>query len=358
LSQRHHRIAGACASLALGLLTMQGYAADAPSSGPAGLPKAPVPVANSKLARVLHVGPKGQYSAPSLAAAAARDGDTIEIAGGEYPGDVAVWTANRIKIVGVGGRPHIKADGRNAEGKGTWVIRGEGTLVDNVELSGSKVPDRNGAAIRLEGRNFVLRNSYIHDNENGLLTNPNPASEVLIDHCEFARNGGSEGQTHNVYVGEIGKLTVQQSYLHHAIVGHNLKSRAAVNVLSENRFADEADGRASYEVEFPIGGQVLMTLNVIQKGPNAENSALVSFGAEGLAQRKHEFIAKRNTFVGQRPNGSRFIVFAPGVTSIDISGNVFAGRGTLPEVSDVKANNTVQSGMPSNADWKPSGFRP
>ena len=307
--------------------------------------------------RALRVGPSADYTTPSAAAAVARDGDTIEIAAAEYRGDVAVWSANRLKIIGTGGRPHLKADGKSVEGKAIWVIRGEDTTIENIEFSGANVPDKNGAAIRLEGRNLIIRNSFFHDNENGLLTGPNPTSELVIDHCEFARNGGGEGQTHNLYVGAIAKLTVRQSYLHHAIVGHNLKSRAAISVITDNRLADEADGRASYEADFPNGGQVLLAFNVIQKGPNADNSALVSYGAEGLSTGKNAFIAKGNTFVSQRPNGARFIVIAPGVATTDINSNVFAGKGSLPDIAGVRAKNAIQSEMPGNVDWKPDGFR-
>ena len=308
-------------------------------------------------ARTLRVGPAAEYAAPGAAAAAARDGDTIEIAAGEYRGDVAVWRSNRLKIVGVGGRPHIKADGQSAEGKGVWVIKGEDTQVDNVEISGARVPDKNGAAIRLEGRNLIVRNSFFHDGENGILTGADEHSEVVIDRCEFARNGDGQGYAHNVYIGAIAKLTVRLSYLHHAVGGHNLKSRAAISLVSDNRLADEGDGRASYEADFPNGGQVTLAFNVIQKGPGAPNSTLVSYGAEGLSNGKNSFVAKGNTFVSQRPAGARFIAIVPGANPVDINGNVFAGPGSLPDIAGVKSKNAVQNEMPGNVDWKPEGTR-
>lgn len=311
----------------------------------------------SSHAATLRVGPQSELKVPSAAAKLARDGDTIEIETGEYRGDVAVWTANWLKIIGRASRPHLTAEGRSAEAKAIWVIRGNDTLVENIEFSGAKVPDRNGAGIRFEGRNLTLRNAYFHDNENGLLTGANPASEILIEHCEFARNGSGDGQSHNVYVGAIAKLTIRQSYLHHAITGHNLKSRAVINVISNNRFADEADGRASYQVEFPNGGQVLMSANVIQKGNAAENWTLVSYGAEGLKTGPHQFIARGNTFINQRSNGGRFIQLAQGVESVEISSNLFAGNAGLPDVAGLKENNTVQKEMPRNINWKPEGFR-
>jgi len=323
-----------------------------------GVPVLPVPPGPLDVnARTLRVGPTAEYATPGAAAAAARDGDTVEIASGDYLGDVAVWNANRLRIVGGDPRPHIRAQGRDAQGKGIWVIRGDENVVENVELSGARVPDRNGAAIRLEGRSLVLRNCYVHDNENGLLTGANATSEITIDHCEFARNGGGDGFTHNIYVGNVAKLTVTNSYLHHAVVGHNLKSRAKVTLVSDSRLADEGDGRASYEADFPNGGRVTLAFNIFQKGNAAENPTLVSYGAEGLStDGTHELVAKGNTFVSQRPSGTRFLFIAPG-TQTTINGNVFAGPGSLPDMAGVRANNAVQREMPGNVDLKPEGFR-
>lgn len=324
-------------------------AADAPhTASPSG--------AASAGSRILRVGPRGEYRVPSAAARAARDGDTIEIASGEYRGDVAVWSANRLRIIGVGGIAHLKADGKDAEGKAIWVIRGDDTLVENIEFSDAKVANRNGAGIRFEGGKLTVRNSFFHDNEEGILTSNDPASELVIDHSEFARNGAGDGQSHNLYAGAIAKLTVRDSYFHHAVVGHNLKSRAAVSVITNSRLSDEAEGRGSCEAEFPNGGEVTMTGNVLQKGPASRNPNLVSYGAEGLSAGKHVFVAKDNTFVNLRSTGSiQFITLAPGVPQIDISGNVFVGSGGLP--SGIRSKNRVQNMMPSNVDWKPEGFR-
>ena len=355
--------AAVAAAIAVSVFAAPDYAADsaretaqrdATRVSIAALPPASVMI---EIPRTLRVGPVAEYATPSAAAAAAHDDDTIEIAAGEYRGDVAVWRANRLKIVGTGGRPHIKAEGRSAEGKAVWVIAGEDAQVDNVEISGARVSDRNGAAIRLEGRNLIVRNSFFHDGENGILTGPNNASEVVIDHCEFARNGDGDGYAHNLYIGAIAKFTITQSYLHHAVGGHNLKSRAAISLVSDNRLADESDGGASYEADFPNGGQVLFAFNVIQKGPNANNSVMVSYGTEGLSKEKNSFVAKGNTFLGQRPQGTRFIFIAPGAVTVDINGNVFAGNGSLPEVPGIKAKNAVQDEMPGNVDWKPEGLR-
>ena len=335
--------------------------APAPSPSPPanvivpGVPVLPTPADIN--ARTLHVGPRGEYATPSAAAAAAHDGDTVEIASGDYHGDVAMWTANRLKIVGGDPRPRVFADGKDMQGKGIWVIRGDDVSIEQVEMSGAHVADHNGAAIRLEGRNLTLRNAYLHDNENGLLTGASPTSEIVVDHCEFARNGNGAGLTHNIYVGAVARVTISKSYLHHAIGGHNLKSRALATLVTDSRLADEADGRASYEADFPNGGRVTLAFNIFQKGPNAENATLVSYGAEGLAaDGVNEIVVKGNTFVSQRSNGTRFLFIAPGTRSANVNGNVFAGPASLPDLPAIKANNAVQREMPGNVDLKPDGF--
>ena len=84
-------------------------------------------------------------------------------------------------------------------------------------------------------------------------------------------------------------------------------------MLSDSRLADESDGRASYEADFPNGGRVTLAFNIFQKGTAAENPTLVSYGAEGLSSDgTHELVAKGNTFISQRPGGTRFMFIAPG----------------------------------------------
>jgi hypothetical protein len=188
-------------------------------------------------AATLSVGAGKPYATPCRAFAAAKAGDIVQIyAGATYYGDVCgIYTSN-LTIRGVNGRPRIDAAGKNAMGKGTWVVVGSNVTVENVEMLGAKVADRNGAALRLEGTNFTLRKSFIHDNENGILSGANANSNILIENTEFGHNGYGTGQTHNLYIGAVRSLTFRYNYSHDARVGHNLKSRAATNTIAYNRF--------------------------------------------------------------------------------------------------------------------------
>jgi hypothetical protein len=294
-------------------------AADAPSERPA-----------AGRARVLSVGYDKKFLTPSVAARFAKDGDVIEIDAGNYDGDAAVWTQNNLTIHAVRGRAHLRANGAHAEGKGIWVVKGNNVTIENVEFSGAKVADGNGAGIRLQGANLTLRNCSFHDNETGLLTGHNRDSEILIEHSEFARNGTGKGRTHNIYVGQVKSFTLRYSYVRHAIVGHNVKTRAAENYVLYNRIMDEQTGNSSYLIDFSNGGRAYVIGNLLQQGPRAENYTLLSYSAEGLKHSVNALYVVNNTFVNERPEGGNFISIRPGADEVKIVNNIFVGRGSVP----------------------------
>jgi hypothetical protein len=290
---------------------------------------------------VLRVGAKRELKRPSAAAQIARDGDVVEIDAGIYDGDAASWLQNRLTIRGVGGRPHLRAAGAHAEGKAIWVIKGNDNMIEGLEFSGAKVPDRNGAGIRLEGAGLTVRDCYFHDNENGILTGANPASDIVVEHSEFARNGFGDGQSHNLYIGGGRTFTLRFSYVHHALVGHDVKSRALRNHITYNRIMDENDGRSSYSIEFPNGGLSFVIGNVIQQGPAAENPTIVSYGAEGLLHPLNEIYFVNNTVVNDLPAGGSFLFVRAGTDATRIVNNVFSGRGDVLSGPGELRNNLV-----------------
>ena len=188
-------------------------------------------------AATLCVGPGQPYATPCAAIARAVGGDVVEIAGANtYSGNVCTVAASHLTIRGVNGRPRIDAARRNAAGKGTWVITGSNVVIEKVEMLGAKAPDQNGAALRLESTHFTLRNSYLHDNENGIMSGVNTASDILIEGTEFGHNGFGTGYFHNLYTGNARSLTFRFNYSHDAHVDHNLKSRAQTTRLCTTAF--------------------------------------------------------------------------------------------------------------------------
>lgn len=279
-------------------------------------------------AGTLRVGPGEAISTIAEASRKARDGDVVEIVGGTYPGDVAVWEQRRLTIRGVSGRPRLVAAGRIAEGKGIWVMRGGDFEVDNVAFEGARGPNLNGSGIRLEAGHLRVRNCLFVNNEMGILTANEDGISLDVEDSEFAHGVSIEGPriSHLLYAGQIGRLEVSGSYFHHGRVGHLLKSRAAVSRVRYSRFSDEAGGQASYEMDFPEGGQVLLLGNIVWQGAATENRRMIAFGAEGLRGDPHQLVMVANTLVDDVPGGGEFVaIWTPERVRVFAAGNLLLG---------------------------------
>jgi len=334
--------------------TLAQLAAPAATAPSATVPGNPVPSGT-----VRAVGPGKPYATPCKAFAAAVHGDTIEIdAAGTYSGDVCAIQRDNLTIRGVNGRPKIDAAGMNALGKGIWVVAGANTVIENVEMFGARVPDRNGAAIRLDGRHLTLRNSYLHENEMGILTNNDGVSHIVIENSEFAGNGFSDGYSHNVYIGHVASLVFRGNYSHDARVGHNLKTRAETNTIVYNRFSSSGAGEPSYEIDMPNAGLAYVIGNVIQQPAANQNASLISFGAEGATNARKELYVVNNTFINDARSGT-FIVVGTGVTTpVLIQNNIFAGAGTITNQYGAIDRNNVKALTPAFTDRAAYDLRP
>ncbi|WKJ88975.1 right-handed parallel beta-helix repeat-containing protein [Methylomonas montana] len=256
----------------------------------------------------LQVGPRRALSLPSEAARLAKDGDTVEIEAGLYSGDVASWPQHRLTLRGVGARAHLEAMGKSAEDKAIWLIKGNDVHVENIEFSGATAPTLNGAGIRFEGTNLSLKNCHFHHNQMGILTGANAASDILIEGSEFNDNTvnykhhGKLG--HNIYIGNIHRFTLRNSYIHDAETGHNVKSRARQNYLLYNRINDERNG-SSYLVDLADGGDAYLIGNLFHQSVGSENAAMLAFAAEhNQTEPSQQLYLVNNTFVNDHPGGS------------------------------------------------------
>ena len=300
-----------------------------------------LPVSSSVFASTLSVGPGKRFPMPCSALTTAADGDTVEIdAAGSYNGDVCVIRANNLTIRGVNGRPKITAGGQNAVGKGTWVLYGANTTIDNVEMSGAAVPDQNGASVRLDAPNLTLRNSYLHHNENGLMTNGDPQSNVVIEDSEFSDNGLGTGYTHNVYIGNINSLVFRGSYSHDANVGHNLKSRARTNTIVYSRFSSSYN-QPSYEIDLPNAGTSYIIGNVIQQPAANQAATMIGYGWEGAVNPGSDLYVINNTFLNEDSVRGTFVSVQEGVgTPVLMQNNIFSGTGSATnQANPIERNN-------------------
>jgi len=321
--------------------------------------------ATSAFAATLTVGAGKSFATPCRAFAAAAAGDVIEIdAATPYVGDVCGIYQSNIVIRGVNGRPKIDAGGANAMGKGTWVVVGNGITVENVEMSGARVADRNGAALRLEGTGFTLRSSFLHDNENGVLANANTASDILIENSEFGFNGFGDGYSHNLYIGNVRSLTFRYNYSHDANVGHNLKSRAQTNTIVYNRFSSTPAGQAgsgqpSYEVDLPNAGIAYVIGNVIEQPSANQNPTMLAYGEEGATNPGQNLYVVNNTFLNDDGSRGTFIMVGSGVTTLALlQNNIFAGVGTMSTQASAIDRSNHRSLAPAFVDRANYDLRP
>lgn len=311
------------------------------------LAPAPAAPAADAAPRVLKVGLGEKYSTPCTAFAAARDGDTITIdatGNKNYRGDVCAITADRLRIVGINSRgraarPHIRAGGNDAEGKAIWVVKGDDTTIVNIQMSGAKVPDRNGAAIRQEGTDLTLKRVYFHHNEMGLLAGDNAESDIRIVKSRFSDNGFGDGYSHNIYVNHVRSLTMAYSHSTRSVVGHLVKSRAATTRLLYNRLSA---GRSSYEVDLPNGGLGILVGNQVEQNSQTENAALIAFGEEGGVIPGSELYVVGNTLVDDSDFAGTAVMIGDDVTGdIEIRNNVVVDFDTLHSGSAILGGNCV-----------------
>ncbi len=273
----------------------------------------------------LTVGQGQQFQRIADAIKAANDGDTVEVQAGNYYNDFATIN-NKITIKGVGGLAHIIATASPPDGKAILTTNTDVTI-DHLELSGAAVSDRNGSGIRYQGGTLNIVDSYIHDNQEGLLATPLTPGQgtVNILRSEFSHNGFGDGQSHNIYVNQVAALNIDQSYFHDAVVGHEIKSRAERTTITNSRVQNGPNGSGSYVIDLPNGGNALIQGNVIEQGPMAQNPNMVAFGEEGNLRSGTNLQVTGNTFINDFKSGSATGVWnATGVTA-KLSGNSVYG---------------------------------
>jgi len=285
------------------------------------------------VAATLMVGPDQQYKAPSDAARDAQSGDTIEIAAGTYF-DCVVWQTDNLTVVGTGSGA-VLTD-KTCQGKAIFVVHANDMTIRNITFTRARVPDGNGAGIRAEGVNLTIENSKFVNNQEGILTTDSPTSTITIRNSEFVDNGScptGSGCAHGIYANRIALLHIEHSRFFDTHTAHHIKSRAARTELVDNHIEDGPNGTASYEVDIPNGGALVMTGNVLEKGPKNENhSCAVTIGEESVDQPTGELLIKNNTFTNDGPPTA--FVRNLTATPAQLIGNILKGNSIKPLIGD------------------------
>ena len=203
-------------------------------------------------------------------------------------------------------------DGRTCQGKAALVLRGRGAEVSGLVFQNMRVPDFNGAGIRLEKGDLAVSQSWFIDSQEGILAGEDPAASILIDKSTFTRLGTCEGPggcAHSLYIGNYGALTVRRSRFEQGRGGHYVKSRAGRIEITQSSFDDSRGRATNYMIDLPGGASGTIAENWFVQGQDKENySAFIAVAAEGKAHSSNGLTIAPND-ARLAPNVERNTVF-------------------------------------------------
>ena len=258
--------------------------------------------------QILTVGAGMQFatiSAAILAADQIGGNADIRVSPGVYTNDGGyLWDGiNNVTIEGAGGTAKIVDPTYIAGGKAGIVTGGNNIVLKNLDISGVTAADGNGAGVRYDQGTLILDNVSLHNNQNGILGAPDPNGSITIESSNIYDNGTSIGNTHNIYIGDVAQFTLTGSYIHDANVGHEVKSRAENNAITDNVIADNR-GTSSYSIDLPNGGNAVITGNVIEQGLNGQNHVINAYGEEGNLHVGTAVTFSNNTILNDSSTGA------------------------------------------------------
>lgn len=189
-------------------------------------------------------------------------------------------------------------DGAICEGKAALVLRGRAAKVDGIVFQNLRVPDGNGAGIRLERGNLLVAHSLFRNSEEGILTHDDPASSIRIDQSTFKRLGRCDRDlscAHSIYVGNYGSLIVTNSRFEAGDGGHYVKTRSANVQIVGNSFDDSAGRHTNYMIDLSNGSSGLIANNEMEQGRDKDNfSAFITVAPEGRSHDASQLIVRNN----------------------------------------------------------------
>jgi len=220
------------------------------------------------------------YQTVSLALAALKDGDTLNIPAGSYPGQCGRVGANNVRIRGVGGRAMFDTA---VDDKAVFVVSGNDVTLENVGAAGVRIAPDNGALVRGEGGNLTLINCFTRDCNVSVLTG-GPAtrdSALIVTDCDFEGNSTAEDPAHGIYAGICARLVVNGGRIADMkgkVPGHLVKSRAAVTEI-HGTLLDKV--HASRCIDVPEGGMLVIDGAArLVNSTVARNREMIAYGAE------------------------------------------------------------------------------
>ena len=282
---------------------------------------------------VLTVGPGQQYQTIAAAIVASGDGDTINVSAGTYTNDTATIDTS-ITLQAIGGIVNLVETQALANQKGIFIVgdlsNAPNVIISGFTFSGAEAPaGNNGAGIRYQAGNLTLNDDVFTNNQDGILATPSVAGtgSITINSSEFASNGAGDGFSHNIYINDLARFAISNSYIHDAIGGHEIKSRAETNIITNNVIADN-NGTSSYSINLPNGGNATISGNTIEQGQNGANPVMIAYGEEGNLHVGASFSINGNTFINDMTAHVPTAVWNAGSAIANLANDSFWGIGS------------------------------
>jgi hypothetical protein len=294
---------------------------------------------------VISVGPGGQYQTISAAVAAA-DADpsnvyVIAVMPGTYTNDFPQVTRPMTIEVDPAhaGQPVVLRATEDLPNQKGIILTFASLTVNGLTFTGARIDNSlggNGAGIRDEANagqaSLVVQNSRFIGNQEGILNDGNPQETITIINSSFINNG-NDGYEHGIYIGRSGSLTVSNSLFCGEVLGHDVKSRAAVTTVENNTLYVGAEasadgcqaGSASFAIDVPNGGVATISGNQIVQGDAAQNHTMIAYGEEGLAYSSNSVLVSSNDFTSSATTFSATALLDPACVTIDLANNTFEG---------------------------------
>jgi hypothetical protein len=210
---------------------------------------------------------------------------TIVVAPGTWR-DCAVQNGGQITFAAAD--PGTAAfDGGVCEGKATLVLRGRGATIEGLIFQNIRVPDANGAGIRLEKGDLTVRESLFRNSESGILSANDPSGTITVERSTFSGLGRCDrglACAHSIYIGEYGNLIVRRSRFERGAGGHYVKTRSARIEVTDSSFDDSGGHTTNFMIDLSAGATGTIARNTFVQGKDKENySAMIVVAAEGKA---------------------------------------------------------------------------
>ncbi|MGZ8312804.1 MAG: right-handed parallel beta-helix repeat-containing protein [Allosphingosinicella sp.] len=272
------------------------------------------------------IGESGEGFA-SLADAVAEIGGgsgTILIAPGRYR-ECAVQEAGRVAFVARTPGTAV-FDGVACEGKAALVLGGRSARVEGLVFQNIRVPAANGAGIRLEAGDLLVRETLFRNGENGILVANDHDGSVRIEQSTFSGLGRcpeDQGCSHGIYNSGEGTLVVSRSRFERGTGGHYVKSRGARIEVVDCSFDDSQGRGTNYMIDLSNGATGTIARNLFVQGADKENySAFIAVAPEGV---EHSSAGLRVTDneAGLAPGLRRRTAFVADASgeALDVAGN-------------------------------------